>query len=216
MKAILQPTGWLLRRAGGYVVGGAAVAILFTLLWPSPLRWNSGWPVLFVFVHALLLVGAMGGARGPSRAYLYTRGWTRDRVWLHLALATAVAVLAVWMPAALVVWTAIRSTIQEAAGNPWFPVMAPAEFTAPPVWLLLYVVVTAAAHFAWIRSAQPTRGREAGLFLVAGLVPVFLTLFIFRYHPTWFACTAVVLGLVAVAALLAAGRRLHRLMEVGQ
>ena len=215
MSVIPQPTGWFLRRSGAYIVGGAAVSIVFALFWPSPLRWNSGWPVLFVSVHALLLIGAIDTPRGPEQAYLYTRGLTRDGLWRHMMLAMAVGVLAAWMPPAVIVWTPVRSTFQEALGNPWFPVMAPVETMAPLVWLFLYVVVSAAAHYARVRSAQPTLGREAGLFLLAGLAPVFLTLFLFRRPPAWFARTAVALGLLAAATLLLAARRLHRRMEVG-
>lgn len=205
---------WMVRRARTVTLVSLAVAVLFLLYWPRPLTPRSGWPALFVFVHSLFLTGTLGGARGGTHAFLYSRGFTRDAIWWHLMAATALCVLAVWLPASLTVWSGLRGHWQGTImANPWFPVMVPAEMAVPWLWLALYAVVIPVFHYGWIRAAQPTRDLGAGMFLMAALV--FCVLMLFMGFPTpWFRWVVCGGGVGVVLAALIGGKRLHRRMEV--
>ncbi len=152
-------------------------AALYVLLTPAVLNERAVGPVFFVLVHTLLVTSRFGRSKASDFAFLYTRGYSRDSLWAHTMLASSAAVLAAWLPAAVLVWTGARGVVQDRLlQNPEFPIMADSEMLLPLKWLLGYVVLLPIYHYAWIRGAQPTRGRLGGVVaagaLVVGLLPL--------------------------------------------
>jgi hypothetical protein len=98
---------------------GLPLACFYVLLTRKPLDWTNPWMGLFVLVHSLAIVFCLGRYRSPAFAFLYTRGYSRDELWLHKLLATALTVLAVWLPLALIVWLPIRRV--GMLFRPYFP-----------------------------------------------------------------------------------------------
>ncbi len=215
MKLRMGLLRWLLRRTRAVTLLSLPVVLLFVLFWPHPLTSRSGWPVLFIFGHSLFVTGAVGGLRGGTRAFLYSRGFSRDTLWGHCMVATALCALAVWLPASVAVWSGLRSFVQDSmARSPWFPVMAPAEMFLPWLWLGLYALVAPVFHYGWIRAAQPTRAPGAGLFLMVGMALCLLTVFILGFPGPWFRWVACAGGLGIFLAALLGALRLHRRTEV--
>lgn len=191
------------------------VASLYVLFRREPLEPADGWAGAFIVVHCCFLVMRLGRVGAGPFAFLYTRGYSRDRLWAHTMLASLVAVLIVWLPAALLIWLGLRSGFQDTVReSPYFPIMAPLETTVPLVWLAAYLVLLPVLHYAWIRQAQPARGGATGPLLAAGLVVTAVsTLNAGRIEPPvwwiiWIGCV------VVVVAALWGGRRLHRSIEV--
>lgn len=177
-------------------------------------------PFVFAFVHGLLCtVFPLGQTRSESFAFLYTRGFSRDVLWNHKMLATLAAVLIVWLPAALLVWTGARSAAQDHwFQNPLYPLVAPREVWAPFTWLAAYGLFLPAFHYAWIRRGQPVRGAESGDSLVVALAVTVVVMWNGPNQAVWFApwYRAMLWGAGALVSLtlLLTGRRLHRELEV--
>lgn len=205
---------FLLRQTWPATLIAVPAACMYSLLKPDLLHGRDPWPAVFILVHSLILTALLGRFRTAGFAFLCTRGYSRHSLWGHTMLASLLAVLAAWGPAAVILWGGLRSRLQQALLSPYFPVMAPREAPVPLVWLAGYALLLPAFHYAWIRQAQPTRGRDGGVFLAVGLVvAVFSVIAVdpagwFRW-PLWAAAAATAL------VLLAAGRRLHQRMEVG-
>ena len=141
----------------------APVALSYVLLTPGVLHWRSPFPALFIVVHSWLLASRLGRLRASDVAFLYTRGYSRDSLWLHTVLASALSALMVWLPGALTVWLGLRSLVQDRAFvSPNFPIMAGLETWAPAIWLAGYITLLPLFHYVWIRAAQPTRGWADG------------------------------------------------------
>jgi hypothetical protein len=72
-----------------------------------------------------------------------------------------------------------------------------------------------ACHYAWIRRAQPTRGRHGGIVVAVGLIAALVAAFdLVRYLNGWFAWLAGALYVAVVVCLVLGGRVLHRSLEV--
>jgi hypothetical protein len=206
---------WMLRPVLPVSLVAMVVALAYVLSRHEPLDTKDGWAGAFIVVHGCLVVMRLGRTTAGPFAFLYTRGYSRDRLWAHTMLTTLAAVVVVWVPAALTIWLGLRSNYQDVLRqSPFFPIMAPLETAVPLVWLAAYVVLLAVLHYAWIRQAQPTRGGAAGPLMVAGLVVAGLSIFNAGqieqpvYWIIWIGCVV-----VTVAALWG-GLRLHRRIEV--
>jgi hypothetical protein len=197
------------------LVGGLGLG-LFSLAWPDVLTPREPWPVLIMLTQCLLLTVLLGRFETPSFAFLYSRGYSRDALWGHMMLTSALSVLAAWLPAGLIVWTGLRSLLHDRLlHSPYFPIMAPREVLVPLVWLGLYLLLVPAFHYAWIRRAQPTKGRQGGNFAIVGLLAALLVGFDMVYYlDGWFAWLSGVLYVAVVACLVIGGRLLHRSLEV--
>lgn len=198
------------------VVGcGLSVYVLF---WPDVItpRDPLPGPGVIVLAHCLLLTTLLGSFQTPSFAFVYSRGYSRDGIWAHVMLTSALSVLAALLPACLVVWAGLRSFVQDHVfQSPYFPVMAPRETFAPLMWAGLYVLLVPALDYAWIRRAQPTRGGHGGSLVVFGLIAALAVAWdLVRYFNTWFAWLSAGLYAVAVVSLVLGGRALHRSLEV--
>lgn len=206
---------WIVRPALPVSLVALAVAVVYVLFKREPLDTVDGWAGAFIVAHGCLVVMRLGRTAVGPFAFLYTRGYSRDRLWAHTMLASLAAVLVVWLPAALMIWLGLRSDYQDAVRqSPYFPIMAPLETTVPLVWLAAYGVLLPVLHYAWIRQAQPTRGGATGPLLAAGLVVAGVSVFNAGRieQPVWW---IIWIGCALVtAAAFWGGRRLHRRIEV--
>ncbi len=206
---------WLFREALPVTLVAASVACLYLLFAKEPIeRWHNA-PALFIAGHCLMLTAYLGRWRRGSFAFRYTRGTSRDSLWVHTMLATVLAVLAVWIPASLIIWAPVRSFVQDTLlQSPYFPVVAPREARVPFVWLAHYALFLSLFHYAWIRWSQPTRGRYGG-FLLSGVVMIFVIRIplIHAFIPAFRRLPLALGGVVALITLVA-GFRLHRRLEV--
>jgi hypothetical protein len=194
---------------------GLPLAGLYVLLTPKPLEWANPWMGLFVLGHSLTIASCLGRYRSPAFAFLYTRGYARDELWVHQLLVTLWAVLAVWLPLALVVWLPIRSSVQDALfRSPYSLILTIREVSVPWAWLAGYAFLLPLFHYVWIRRAQPLAGGDGVVLLATGTVLALGILLSFRWFPPWFLVLSGALALVVSATNLLAGLLLHRTIEV--
>ncbi len=197
---------------------GCAMGIMapFVLLYRGPIEETNLYPFLFVVLHSIAIASWLHPARRHSR-YCYGRGYTRNTLWRQQYLAAAITILAVWLPAALIIATPLRGVVQDRLyHSPYYPLMRPREAMVVFQWLLWYAVLFPPFHYACVRhpSASGANGYVVALAAV-------LTLFIFclnQYTPGGQAHSLPQIGntvsiFVALIAMVA-GRRLHREMEV--
>jgi hypothetical protein len=191
------------------------IACFYVLLTRAPLDWANPWMGLFVLGHSIAIAFGLGRYRSPAFAFLYTRGYSRDELWVHQILATALAVLAVWLPPALLVWLPVRSSVQEVLfRSPYFPILMMREVTVPWTWLAGYAILLPLFHYVWIRRAQPLAGGDGVVLLAIGTVVVIGIFMLFSWLPHWFWMLLGALAVVMTAANLVAGLLLHRTIEV--
>ena len=188
---------------------------LYVLFARDPLDCRNPWLALFVLVHSIALAWGLGRSRSRSFAFVYTRGFSRDLLWTHKMLSTVLAILCVWLPMALIVWTPLRSTVQDKIFvSPYFPLFAIKEASVPLVWLAFYAILLPVFHYVWIRRAQPTLGGDGAALLAIGLVIVAATLLSFPWHPSWFKVLIAVASTVMSVTALVGGFLLHRQLEI--
>ena len=214
---------WLWRQTLPATVIVLPVACLGALLTPGILHvqrvesvFGFVLPVL-VLVHAVAITYLMGRAGSGAFAFAYTRGFSRHRLWLHTLLATAAAVLTVWLPVGLIVWTPLRSLVQDGLfKSPYYPGAAFLDRWLPLQIMAAYALLLPVFHYAWIRLAHPSRGRMGGVLLAAGFVCAAVVTggFVHWSDRSTGALFLVLVGIV-VLLLLTWSWRLHRRVEVG-
>lgn len=209
---------WFFRNSLGVTLAAAPIAFLYCLSSPRVFTFRDPLAVLFIVVHAALIVSSCGGLYWQQRAFLFTRGYSRDTLWLNMLWASLASALAVWLPAALAIWTTLRSAMQDRFfRSADFPIMAPLERGVPWFWLAAYVLVLAFFHYAWIRRAQPTRDEQGGFFLAAGFLAVACTFLLegpVIVRMPWLVRLIGIAALFVTVALLWAALLLHRRLEV--
>jgi len=188
---------------------------LFVLFYREILDWRNTWISIFILIHSALLTLCLGQFRSRAFSFIYTRGFSRDVLWIHKMLATGLSVFLVWIPAALIVWLPIRSSVQDKLFiSPYFPLMVPREASVPWFWLFGYAILLPLFHYVWIRRAQPTRGSNGAVLLAIGMVIAAATLMNFRWYPTWFLNLIWIVSAIMTATALIGGFLLHRTLEV--
>jgi hypothetical protein len=135
-------------------------------------------------------------------------------LWIHKLLATALTVLAVWLPLALLVWLPIRRQVQDMLFSPYFPIRMIREVSVPWAWLAGYALLLPLFHYVWIRRAQPLAGGDGVVLLAVGTVVVIGIFMLFHGLPHWFWMLLWALAAVVIATNLVAGLLLHRTVEV--
>lgn len=191
------------------------IECLYLFLTREPLAWTNPWMALFVLAYSVALAVCLGRYRSPDFSFLCTRGYSRDALWLHKILATALAVLAVWLVGALIVWLPIRSGVQDALfQSPYFPILMIREASVPWAWLAGYGFLMPLFHYVWVRRAQPLAGGDGVVWLAVGTVVVIAILMLFGRFPDWFWTLLGVLAAVVTVTNLVAGLLLHRTIEV--
>ena len=195
---------------------GALGLSAYALLWPDVMVMADVWPALLILVQCRLLASLLGRYNSPAFAFLYSRGYSRDALWSHIMLASALSILVGCLPAALIVWTGLRSIVHvRLFHSPYFPIMAPIENWVPLAWLGLCMLLASAFHYAWIRRAQPTTGEFSGRFLSVAILVALVTVFnMIPYFHGWFAWLSGVSYVVVLVCLVFGGRALHRSLEV--
>lgn len=213
---------WLWRRSLAATIVAAVSAVGLMLLVPVRLqpKFAGDWLPLYLllaFAHAVAVVALQARPFSGPTGYLYSRGFTRDRLWVHQVLASVVSVLVVWLVAGAVVWLPLRGWWQGTViNNPFYPGADALEsgFILRPLAFALWLVPM--LHYNWIRRAQPTCDRLVGPMLLAWALcgGLFGLLFVsgrgIALLP-WIA--AMVIALPATLTVL--GWWLHRQMEVG-
>lgn len=192
------------------------VGIGSVLLISTPLSWQSKWLNLIVLVHSIALAVRTGHMGNSSTEFLYTQGYTRDQIWLHLMLSTALGAVTVWLPMALCVWLSIRCQIQDQVFlNPHFPIMRKLEMAVPWFWLYGYALLLPLFQYVGMRQAHSARGgRNARAYAIGVVICAYLLISPGRVLPTWFVNLVWLLSLLVFVAMLVAGRLLHRCMEI--
>ena len=215
MNIKLSLISTFLRQTLGVTLVAFPVMVIFVLFYRDVLDWQNPWMSLFLLVHSIAVVFCMGRFRSRSFAYIYTRGYSRDELWVNKMVASAIAVLVVWLAAAVVIWLPVRSAIQDKMFlSPYFPLMMIREATVPFFWLFGYAVLVPIFHYVWIRRAQPTRGGNGAVLLAIAVVIAAFTLMTFKWHPEWFKVVIWTASGVMTAAGLIGGLLLHRRLEV--
>ncbi len=218
MKVKTQLIRFFYRQTRPVTLPALAVMLLLILLYPHLLTWQDPFPALFVLIHSFALAFTLGRAHSPGFAYIYTRGYSRDQLYLHKMLASFLAVLTVWLPAALITLLPVRSFVQEQLfENPYFPLMMPREASAPWFWLLGYVILLPLFHYVWIRRAQPTRGGNVASVLAlatAALAGIIMhNVWYLEVYPAWFYGSMAALTLGIIVTALMGSVLLHRRLE---
>ncbi len=195
---------------------GALGLSAYALLWTDIMTVRDGLPALLVLVQCKWMAVMLGRFASPEFAFRYSRGYTRDALWGHAMLASLLSIIAGWLPAALIVWTGLRSAVHDRLfQSPVFPIMASFETGVPLVWLGLYVLLASAFNYAWIRRAQPTQGGLGGRFITSGIIVALFTVFnTVSYIHGWFAWLSGVSYVAVLVCLVLGGRALHRSVEV--
>ena len=204
----------LLRKTRAVTGVAMGVACLYALFTEDVMRWQDKLPLAFVAVHSWLLILCLSHNIDGSKAFLYTRGYSRNCLWAHTMIAAGLSALVVWAIAAAIVWTPLRSSFQMLGRNPSFPIMAPLETSVPWVWLRIYAFSLPLFCYVRVRRAHPTRGGNgAGILIIVLVAEMIPTLGTGRLGYGHWRILAGVL-LVAAAVTLAASRRLHRKVQV--
>lgn len=193
----------------------AAVAAGFALFYTGRLTEIFFTPLLFIMAQSVLTARQMTRFDAPSAAFLYTRGFSRDRLWVHRIAAHLMCVLAVWGPASLIVWLGVRSVIQDRLiENPYYPLLRSADFGVPLVWLATYLLLVGVVEYGPVRRAQPTRDRDAGYIIECGLMFLLIVTFAGLSESPQLSIPIAAAVAFASIVLLVGGSRLHRRIEI--
>ncbi len=220
MKVKLALILWLLRVTAPVTLIALVAAVTYVLFRRAPFVHQDFVsliaPWLFVALHSVVLVAFVSRVHTSGFAYLYSRGFSRDTVWLNQMTASALAVLVVWLPSALCVWTGLRSALQEhLMQNSEYPVMAPTDTPFPWFYLMGYAIALPTLQYAWVRRNQPTLGQESGDALIVGIVlATFSVLAMTSYREGWAQAIAIAGGIAVGLTFVVTARSLHRGIEV--
>ena len=215
MKVSKSLLAILYRQVLAVILIALPIGCLYVLWARRVLIWQNAALGLFVLAHSIAIAVCLGRFRSRGFAFIYTRGYSRDCLWVHKMLVTVLAVLSVWLPMALILWLGLRSAFQDVVfESPYFPIMAVREASAPWTWLAGYGILLPLFHYVWIRRAQPMRGGNGAVMLAVGVVFAIITLVSFRWHPLWFRVVAFSAAVIVVGTALIGGQLLHRQLEV--
>jgi len=204
LRKFLIPTGFT-----------ATALALYTLLHRDLLTWHDFFPIFFAAAHAALLARSFGRFASSEFAFLYTRGFPRDTLFLHLYLASALSTLVALLPTAWLIWSGARSGWQCQANNPIFPAVAVREYAIPFYDLAWFAVAIPAAHYTWIRLAMSARDRLAGVWLViAMIITLLMNAELFFQFEDWLGDVLLVGGVIMISVWILGGRCAHRDLEL--
>lgn len=206
---------WYFQTVRTPTLVAAAVASGFALFYTGRLAEITIPPLLFIMAQSVFTTRQMTRFDTPSAAFLYTRGFSRDRLWSHRIAAHLLCALAVWGPASLLVWLGVRSVIQDQlVENPYYPLMKSADYGVPLVWLATYLLLVGAVEYGPVRRAQPTRDRDAGYIIECGLMFLLIVTFAGLSESPRLSIPIAVVVAFASIVLLVGGWRLHRRIEI--
>jgi hypothetical protein len=204
---------WNFRAAWRLTLPSMLLMTGYVLVTPELLEQSSAVPIWFAIVHSALLSWMTARFNTPAAAFLYTRGFSRDRLWVHRALSQLICVAVAWLPACLVVWLGLRSTFQDhVLRSAYYPVFQGADAFVPLRWVGLHLLLLGLLQYGPIRRAQPTCDRDAG-YLIALAFLVFVTFAVATRTP-W-ATAMMISGItICLLALVYGSWRLHQRIEI--
>ncbi len=90
---------WQVRQLAGITCIATLLSTIYVLMQFEPLQMGNQSPALF-FVpgHCVAITWILGRVRSRAFGFLYGQGFSRDTIWMHTMLASAVSVLAVGLP----------------------------------------------------------------------------------------------------------------------
>jgi hypothetical protein len=207
--------GWYFRAARSVTLPAAVAAALYVITYTGRLSETLFVPFALIVVQSVTTAWLMSRFNSPAAAFLYTRGFTRDRLWAHRIVAHLLCVITVWGPASLLVWLGVRSVIQEQLfENPYYPLMTTTDFAAPGWWLAAYLLLVGIVEYGPIRRAQPTLDYDAGYMIEFGLLIMLLMFLTTRWLGTWYFVLVAAAFTSTSVALLVGSWRLHREIKV--
>jgi hypothetical protein len=185
----------------------------YVLVTPDLLNESSVLPIWFAIVHSTLLSWMTARFHSPATAFLYTRGFSRDRLWVHRTLSQLICVVVVWLPACLVVWLGLRSAFQDQVlRSAYYPVFRGADAFASLRWLGIHVLLLGLLQYGPIRRAQPTCDRDSG-YLIALAFLVFVNFAVATRIP-WASALMISGVAICLLVLVYGSWRLHRRIEI--
>ena len=206
---------WYLRSASWVTVFALLTVVAYVLLRGEAFYASAWKPWLFIYIHSLLLTKALGDFDTSETAYLYTRGFDRNTLWVHRLLAHVIDVLLVWGSATLIIWLGIRSAVQDHVfKNPYYPIFYWEDYFPPLLWLFGYFVLFGICEYAAVRDFYPTVGRTNGFWILAASFYVGVTILFGVFLSSWqnWLCLGV-LSIVTISQLWGASR-IHQQVEV--
>ncbi|MGZ0165567.1 MAG: hypothetical protein ACKVII_16705 [Planctomycetales bacterium] len=217
MRINMELLRWQFRQTLPVTLVSLPLAVLYVLQTGDRLLFRfESLAMVFVMVHCLAIAWRLGRTSLPEFRFLYSQGYSRDALFAHTMLASLLALLAVWVPVGLLIFLPIRSSVQVAAGNPWFPFAAWTERAFVWRWFLASLILLPAFHYAWIRASLARRGVYSGYVLAAATVLVCGILWgnaggISQTETYWTGTFAL---LASAVTLLIGGWIVHRRIEV--
>lgn len=214
MKPLVVLLQWQFLQLSGITV----LALLITGGWvlfhkePNEELYAMG---LIISLHSQMAATTLGQFYTGEFGFLHGRGFSREQLWWSTTLASFLAAGAVWLLLAGSVWLGLRSLVQSALlNNPEYPVMAPLDNAQPWAWLTMYVFAQCSFQYAWIRGAQPMRGKTNGVWLACGGIGAACILIPAGNRGDWVARLILGSALLLCVILLVAQYRLYRSLEV--
>lgn len=205
---------WFMRRLAPATSIASPVAIVWALLVFGPLYRQNGFALFFIITHCVAITCLLSRF-SSGFAWLHGRGYTRKTIWSHTMAAAAASALFVWLPAALIVLTPLRSLLHDRVfQEPYYPIMQPRDAREVWIWLWAYALLIPLMSYGWIREAQPTRGSTHGwsLVIVAMLAGFSLYNITRPDSPFWLPMNAVFAAVALIC--LFTGRALYRTLEI--
>ncbi len=215
MKFPTQLTLFFFRQSLWVTLLGLVIAIGYVLYFQDIIRTNNDSFHLFILIHSIAIAVILGRFRNENFIYAYTRGYSRNQLYLAKMSASILSVLTVWLPVALVIWLPIRSVIQDKLfQSPYFPFMETGENILPLFWLWGYALLLPMFHYVWIRRAQPIPGSNGTVLLAIGYVMVVVMHSNFYRNPAWLQLVLVSVTTLSALVLLIGTWKCHQKMEM--
>jgi len=192
---------------------GAAGLAIFELFPSAPLSGREMLPAAIIVAHVAWVSWALARLDKGEMPFLYTRGFHWDVIWWHRVAVAALSALAAIAASSLVLWLGLRTAAQIGMGDSLYPLVARRESWAPMYWLVLYVLLLPVGLYAFVRAEH--EAPLGGLWLAIAIGPT--TWFAWNLlagTAGWLPRALMVAGGCVVVALLWAGQRLHRNVEV--
>lgn len=209
---------YLLLETGTINVVAVIVWTGYVLCKRSPLEFYDQWPFLFIGLHGIGLAWAIGRVDTSGFAFLYSRGYTRDSLWVYKTITMVHGVLMALSLATVILHSPFRTILfNRPLLYPFEPILPLFERQVLWTWWIGYAIALPLFQYAWIRRGQPSAGCNSGIWLCAALPSASYFTFLYHYSRSFkWIDTAIVGGLLIAGILLFSGWRLHRHLEVSR
>ncbi|MDB5387609.1 MAG: hypothetical protein JWM11_3255 [Planctomycetaceae bacterium] len=216
MKLMLILTRWQIRQLFWANCLAMCCATWFALMSNSAIVFSRNVSVAFgVLVHCGIMVLILGRSEPRGPGFLYCQGFSRDQLWWSAFAATVCSGVLVCLSFWLIIATGLRVVVQQALGNPWFPMAGTIEAKSTKWFLMEYILLLPPLHYIWVRARLPQRDAGAGWALAAGILAFDAHCYTYadQVTPSSAAILIGVTGLLALVTLIASWQ-FHRQTEV--